>query len=226
MINILIVEDDEQLRKLFNSVIRDNGYDTYLAKDGIEAFDILDDNDIDLIISDVMMPRMDGFEMVENLRDSGYTMPVLMITAKDSLADKQKGFRVGTDDYMVKPIDVNEMIWRVEALLRRSNIMKKNIVKMGDTEFNKDTLVVVSNGENIELTQKEFNLLFQLVSSPNKVYTRRKLMDIVWGVDTYSDEHTLDVHISKLRVKFKDNTDFKIVTIKGLGYKVVENEKI
>ncbi len=225
MVNIMIVEDDEQLRELFKSVVLDRGYNVYTAKDGIEAFDVLDETQIDLVISDVMMPRMNGFELVENLREIGYSMPVLLITAKDSLADKQKGFRMGTDDYMVKPVDVNEMIWRVDALLRRSMIIKEDIIKIGSTSFNKEAYTVNDGKEESQLTQKEFNLLYLLVSTPNKVFTRRKLMDTIWGADTESEFHTLDVHISKLRQKFKDNKDFNIVTVKGLGFKVVENEK-
>ncbi len=222
MINILIVEDDEQIRKLFYTVISENGYNAITATDGINAFDVLDETNIDLIVSDVMMPRMDGFEMVENLRAAGYKMPILLITAKDTLFDKRKGFRAGTDDYMVKPVDVNEMIWRIEALLRRSQVLVDNILCVGGTTFNQDTYIVESANEKIELPQKEFNLLFKLVSSPDKIFTRRKLMDHVWGIDTESDTHTLDVHISRLRTKFKDNHDFEIATVRGLGFKVVK----
>ncbi len=222
MINILLVEDDEELRKLFYTVISDNGYNAICAVDGIDAFDVLDQTHIDLIVSDVMMPRMDGFEFIKSLREAKYEMPVLLITAKGTPEDKRQGFRAGSDDYMVKPVDVNEMVWRIEALLRRSKIASDTIVKIKNTEFNADTLVVTSETEKIELPQKEFNLLFKLVSSPNKVFTRRQLMDYVWGVDTESAEHTLDVHISKLRVKFKENRDFEIATVRGLGYKAVE----
>ncbi len=222
MITILIVEDDNELRKLFYTVISENGYNTICAADGLQAFDVLDDNHIDLIISDIMMPNMDGFELIKNLRSGGYDMPVLFTTAKDSLADKQRGFRAGVDDYMVKPVDVNEMLLRVEALLRRSNIASDNIAKIKNTSFNADNLIVSSKLGEIELPQKEFKLLFKLVSSPNKVFTRRQLMDHVWGVDTESDEHTLDVHISRLRGKFKNNEDFEIKAVRGLGFKAVE----
>ncbi len=222
MINIMIVEDDEELRKLFYTVVTNNGYSAVSVCDGIAAFDILDNTKVDLVISDVMMPRMDGFEFILNLREAGYDMPTLLITAKDSPKDKKQGFSAGADDYMVKPIDVNEMIWRIEALLRRSKITNGNIVKIKNTEFNEDTLTVSSREEKVELPQKEFNLLFKLASSPNKVFSRRQLMDHVWGVDTESDTHTLDVHISRLRVKFKNNKDFEIVTVRGLGFKAVE----
>lgn len=221
MFNILVVEDDKELRDLFCTVLIDNGYTALSAVDGENAFDVLDSHYIDLIISDIMMPKMDGFEMLKTLREVGYTMPVLMITAKESSADKRKGFRLGTDDYMVKPIDVNEMIWRVEALLRRSQIISQRKARLGGTEFDCDTLSV-SSGETItELPQKEFFLLFKLAASPNRIFTRRQIMDEIWGVESEADSHTLDVHISRLRDHFKDNPDFEIVTVRGLGYKVV-----
>ena len=177
------------------------------------------------MISDIMMPKMDGIEMTKALREAGYEMPVLMITAKESAADKRAGFRAGTDDYMVKPIDVNEMVWRVEALLRRSQIVSQRRAKIGNTEFNCDTLSVSYNGETATLPQKEFFLLFKLVASPNRIFTRIQIMDEVWGIDCEADSHTLDVHISRLRDRFKDNPDFEIVTIRGLGYKVVKRNE-
>ncbi len=221
MINILVVEDDKELSELFCTVLNDNDYNTLTAFDGLEAFDVLEENHIDLIITDVMMPNMDGFEMTKCLRQTKQTVPILMITAKESMLDKKEGFVSGADDYMVKPIDVNEMVWRVEALLRRSQIQNLNKTKIGETEFNRDTLTVTSKGENIELVQKEFMLLFKLASSPNKVFTRMQIMDEIWGIDNQSGSHTLDVHISRLREKFKDNPDFEIVTLRGLGYKLV-----
>ncbi len=224
MIHILVIEDDKQLQKLFCTVLSDNGYTTSEADDGIEAFDILDTTHIDLIISDVMMPRMDGLEFVSELRRANYTIPVLMITAKGAVSDKQKGFASGIDDYMVKPIDVNEMLWRVEALLRRSQIINLHTTSIGNTTFDRDTLTVLTGETTLELVQKEFFLLFKLASSPNKIFTRRQIMDEIWGVDTESDSHTLDVHISRLRERFKKNPDFEIVTVRGLGYKLVRKE--
>lgn len=225
MFNILVVEDDKELRDLFCAVLIDNGYTAFPATDGENAFDILDGAYIDLVISDIMMPKMDGIEMTKALREAGYEMPILMITAKESAADKREGFRVGTDDYMVKPIDVNEMVWRVEALLRRSQIVSQRRVKIGNTEFNCDTLSVSYNGETATLPQKEFFLLFKLVASPNRIFTRIQIMDEVWGIDCEADSHTLDVHISRLRDRFKDNPDFEIVTVRGLGYKVVKRNE-
>lgn len=225
MFNILVVEDDKELRDLFCAVLTDNGYTAFPATDGENAFDILDGAYIDLVISDIMMPKLDGIEMTKALREAGYEMPVLMITAKESAADKRAGFRAGTDDYMVKPIDVNEMVWRVEALLRRSQIVSQRRAKIGNTEFNCDTLSVSYNGETATLPQKEFFLLFKLVASPNRIFTRIQIMDEVWGIDSEADSHTLDVHISRLRDRFKDNPDFEIVTVRGLGYKVVERNE-
>lgn len=225
MFNILVVEDDKDLRDLFCAVLIDNGYTAFPAADGENAFDILEDAYIDLVISDIMMPKMDGIEMTKALRKAGYEIPVLMITAKESAADKRDGFRAGTDDYMVKPIDVNEMVWRVEALLRRSQIVSQRCAKIGDTEFNCDTMSVNYNGETVELPQKEFFLLFKLVASPNRIFTRVQIMDEVWGVGSEADSHTLDVHISRLRDHFKDNPDFEIVTVRGLGYKVVKRNE-
>lgn len=219
MIKILVVEDDLELRELFAVVLQNEGYEVAVAKDGMDAFDILEGEHIDLIVTDVMMPRMHGFEMIEEMRKANYMTPVLVITAKESMVDKREGFRVGADDYMVKPIDVNEMVWRVEALLRRSQISTSHKVVVGSTEFNQETLTVSYGNEQIELAQKEFQLLFKLASTPDKIFTRRQIMDEIWGLDTESDSHTLDVHISRLREKFKDNTDFTILTVRGLGYK-------
>lgn len=220
LFQILVVEDDAILRELYCSVLSGNGYSPLAAADGLDAFDILDDHHVDLIITDVMMPRMDGFAFTRALREAKYATPVLIITAKHTPEDKQQGFRAGTDDYMVKPIDVNEMIWRVEALLRRSQLVNQRKTLLGNTEFRIDDLMVYRNGETQALPQKEFFLLFKLVSSPGRTFTRRQILDDVWeGADV--DPHTLDVHISRLRERFKDNPDFEIVTVRGLGYKVV-----
>lgn len=222
MFSILVVEDDNELNTLFCSVLNDNGYTTLSANNGKEALDILDNTYIDLVISDIMMPKMDGIELTKSLRSAHFTMPILMITAKESISDKQEGFRAGSDDYMVKPIDVNEMVYRVEALLRRSQIVNQRKLKIGDTLFDCDTLMVKTGDLMIELPKKEFFLLFKLASSPNRIFTRHQIMDEIWGMDSETDTHTLDVHISRLRERFKDNPDFDIVTVRGLGYKVVK----
>ena len=220
MFQIMVVEDDKELRELFCSVLLDHGYTPVPAKDGLDAFDILDNTHVDLIITDVMMPRMDGFEFISALRSAESQTPVLIITARESAADKQQGFRVGTDDYMVKPIDVNEMVWRVAALLRRSQLVAQRKIAMGSTEFHIDDLTIRQGGQTQTLPQKEFYLLYKLVSSPGRIFTRRQIIEDVWGQDDV-DPHTLDVHISRLRERFKNNPDFEIVTVRGLGYKVV-----
>ena len=222
MFQIAVVEDDQELRELFCAVLAENGYRALPAADGLEAFDVLEKNAVDLVVSDVMMPRMDGFEMTQALRRAGYTLPVLLVTAKESAADKREGFRAGTDDYMVKPIDVNEMVWRVEALLRRSQLVSQRRARLGQTELDCDALSVRAGGGTVELPQKEFYLLYKLAASPGRIFTRRQLMDDIWGPDSEAGPHTLDVHISRLRERFRENADFEIVTVRGLGYKVVE----
>ena len=220
MFQILVVEDDAILRELYCSVLSGNGYFPLAAADGLDAFDILDDHHVDLIITDVMLPRMDGFAFTRALREAKYATPVLIITAKHTPEDKQQGFRAGTDDYMVKPIDVNEMLWRVEALLRRSQMVSQRMAYLGQTCFDLDAASVTRGGITQYLPQKEFFLLFKLISSPGRTFTRRQILEDVWE-DADVDPHTLDVHISRLRERFKDNPDFEIVTVRGLGYKVV-----
>lgn len=222
MFQILVAEDDRDLRELFCTVLSDSGYQAVPAEDGEAALEILDHQYIDLIISDIMMPKTDGYELTRQLREAGYTLPILMITAKGSLADKKDGFRAGTDDYMVKPVDVHEMIWRVEALLRRSQIAKDRQFQLGDTCFDRDTLTVSYQNDAIELPQKEFYLLYKLAASAGKIFTKRQLFEEIWGLDSETDQHTLEVHISRLREKFRNQPDFEIVTVRGLGYKVVK----
>lgn len=225
MFNILVVEDDKELLELFCTVLSDNNYNAITSRNGEEALEILDHTYIDLIISDIMMPKVDGYDLIKQLRDAKYTLPILVITARGSIADKQQGFRVGTDDYMVKPVDVNEMIWRVSALLRRSQVITDRVLQIGNTILYTDSLVVSYCENEIELPKKEFFLLFKLVSSTGKIFTRRQIFDEIWGLDSDTDLHTLDVHISRLRAKFRDNPDFEIVTVRGLGYKAVKKDE-
>ena len=224
MFHIMVVEDDTELRYLFCAVLTERGYQTLPAADGMEALDILEHSYVDLIISDIMMPKLDGFTLTEQLRNANYDMPILIITALDGLEDKSRGFRAGTDDYMVKPIDVNEMVWRVEALLRRSQIYSERRITIGSTVLDCDSLTVSFGGTDTSLPQKEFLLLFRLLSSMNRIFTRRQLMDELWGLDSEADPHTLEVHISRLRERFRDNPDFEIVTVRGLGYKAVKRQ--
>lgn len=224
MYHILVVEDDKELRDLFCCVLSDNGYTPFPACNGYEAFCIIESTRIDLVISDLMMPEMDGYDLIQTLRKTDHNMPVLIITAKDTADDKRRGFQAGTDDYMVKPIDVNEMIWRVEALLRRGQIFSLHRAKLGETVFDADNYTVINGDTELLLPQKEFQLIYKLVTYPGRIFTRRQIMDDVWGIDSDADEHTLEVHISRLREKFKGNKDFEIVTVRGLGYKVVKKQ--
>ena len=222
MVTILVVEDDAELCELFCVALEGSGYDTRTAANGQEALEVMGATNVSLIICDVMMPVMDGFELTRTLRSLGYDLPILMITAKGELADKHEGFRAGVDDYVVKPVDINEMLWRVEALLRRARIANEHQLVIGDTVLDSNALTVkCDGGEETMLPQKEFNLLFKLLSSPGRVFTRRQLLDDVWGIDATASAHTLDVHISRLRERFRDNHDFEIVTVRGLGYKGV-----
>lgn len=224
MLRIMIVEDDENTRKLTEAVLKRNGYETVCACDGVEGLEIMDKLHIDLIVLDVMMPNMDGFEFTKTLRECGWETPILMVTAKESHLDKKAGFLAGTDDYMVKPVDEEEMILRIAALLRRSKIASEHKITVGNTVLDHDSLTVTTPEGSTELPQKEFMLLFQLLSYKDKIFTRRQLMDEIWDMDTDTDERTVDVHINRLREKFRNNTDFSIVTIRGLGYKATLGE--
>lgn len=222
MINILVVEDNEKLRQLMATVLAKHGYTPVVAEDGQHALDLMDNHHIDLIISDIMMPNLDGFELTRRIREAGGTLPVLMVTAKDSFLDKQTGYLAGTDDYMVKPIDVNEMILRVGALLRRAKIASERKLAVGGLVLDYDSLSVISCEDSTALPQKEFQLLYKLLSYPNKIFTRHQLMDEIWGLESETEARTVDVHINRLRERFKNMDEFEIVTVRGLGYKAVK----
>lgn len=221
MLKILIAEDDRELRQLFSHVLQKHGYEVYGVSDGLEALKALENDYYDLIISDIMMPKMDGYEFVRRLRANGNQTPVLMITARDTFEDMRLGFQCGTDDYLVKPVNVNEMVLRVGALLRRSQMIHDRRQTVGATVLEVDSLSVTVGTQTQTLPQKEFMLLYKMISYPGKIFTRHQLMDEIWGYDNESDTHTVDVHIGRLRDRFRDNPDFKIVTIRGVGYKVV-----
>ena len=221
MFKILIVEDDTELCRLFSHVLEKNGYHTRMVSNGQEALDALAEEYVDLIISDIMMPVMDGYELVRSLRKKSVMTPVLMITARDAFDDMRLGFLSGTDDYMVKPINVSEMVLRVGALLRRVQMMNEHRQVIGETVMECDSLTV-TRGETMILPQKEFMLLYKMAAYPGKIFTRQQLMDDIWGYDSDSDSHTVDVHIGRLRERFRDNPDFHIVTMRGVGYKVVK----
>ena len=220
MFKILIAEDDLELRQLFQHVLIQNGFQVKGVSNGKEGLEAIEEEMYDVIISDVMMPIMDGYTFVRELRDTGINIPVLMITAKDAFNDMYIGFHSGTDDYMVKPVNINEMVLRVNALLRRAQMISEKKQTIGGTLIEWDAMAVVSNGERIILPQKEFMLLYKMASYPGRIFTRQQLMDEIWGYSSETDSHTVEVHVGKLRERFKDNKDFKIVTIRGVGYKV------
>ena len=221
MFRILVVEDHQELRQLCVRVLEKNGYTALSAGNGQEALDLMENSYVVLIICDIMMPVMDGYELVRTIRESGMTMPVLMITAKGNFDDMREGFISGTDDYMVKPVNVNEMVLRVSALLRRAQMISERKQRIGETLLECDSMTVTCGGKSMILPQKEFMLLYKMAAYPGKIFTRQQLMDEIWGYEACSDSHTVDVHIGRLRERFRDNTDFKIVTMRGVGYKVV-----
>ena len=222
MFKILIAEDDSELRQLFSHMLIKNGHSVTGVCNGKEALDALDKGYYDLIISDIMMPEMDGYELVSSLRTAGYSIPVMMITAKDAFDDMRMGFVSGTDDYMVKPVNVNEMVLRVGALLRRAQMINDRRLVIGGTVMECDSLTVTWDGQSAVLPQKEFMLLYKMASFPGRIFTRQQLMDEIWGYGSESDTHTVDVHIGRLRERFHDNQDFRTVTMRGVGYKVVK----
>ena len=220
MFNILVVDDNDSIRKLMTTYLTRGGYHVFAASDGLEALEVLDKEHIDLMIADIMMPNMDGYTLTKELRTSKYNFPILMVTAKESFEDKKKGFLAGTDDYMVKPIDFDEMLLRVSALLRRAKISNEHKIVVGEVTLEYETLTVKTKTEAFLLPKKEFFLLFKLLSYPQKIFTRQDLMSEIWGLDNETDERTVDVHIKRLREKFDGLDDFKIITVRGLGYKV------
>lgn len=225
MIKILVVEDDIKLNKLVRTILEDNGYSAYMALNAQSALDMFKEGHYDLIISDIMMPVMDGYELAENIRAINTSIPILFMTAIDDFSAKKKGFMLGIDDYMVKPIDMQELVLRVGALLRRSQIVSERKLVIGNTTLLYDSLVVSSPSGDIELPLKEFYILYKLLSYPGKIFTRSQLMDEFWGSESDTAERTVDVHITRIRDKIKDNEDFEIVTIRGLGYKAVKTKK-
>ncbi|MGX7092070.1 response regulator transcription factor [Hutsoniella sourekii] len=222
MAKILLIEDDQDLAELYQSVLRHANYSVDWAYHGHHALDFLESNKYDLIITDLMMPEGDGYGLIDDIRGMGLDLPILIITAKAGLEDKRQGFLKGADDYMVKPIDVDEMVLRVEALLRRYKIVNQASLQIGDFRLDEAQLKIFYQDQTIELALKEFQLLFKLLSYPNQIFTRRQLMDDIWGLDSDSDERTVDVHIKRIRDHLKELpnfTDFQIITVRGLGYK-------
>lgn len=222
MFNILVVEDDIKLNNIYCSALQSNSYNTIQALDGEEALDIAAEKTVDLVISDIMMPGVDGYELTKELREMYPELPILMISAKEGFEDKRYGFMAGIDDYMVKPVDLNEMILRVNALLRRAKMVTERKLTIGGTVLNYDAYTAEYNGKTVEIPQKEFLVLYKLMSYPSRTFTRRQLMDEFWGYDTDSEERTVDVHINRLRDRLRDCPDIEINTIRGLGYRGVK----
>ena len=221
MTNILVVEDNAGLRKLMGIHLRRSGYEVFDAEDGLQALEVLDHKPIHLIIADVMMPNMDGWELTKELREAKVHIPILLVTARDTLEDKKTGFTLGADDYLTKPVDFEEMLLRIGALLRRCRMQQDNSLRIGGCTLRAETLMVEGDGWATELRPREFALLEILLSSPMKIFTRQMLMDEVWGYDSESDPRTVDTHIKRLREKFADTKDFEIQTVRGLGYRAV-----
>lgn len=224
MFRIMVVEDDVNSRRLMQAVIEQNGYEAIPAADGVEALELMDKKHVDLIVLDVMMPRMDGYALAKELRSAANNVPILMVTARQSANDKREGFLSGTDDYMVKPVDEEEMMLRISALLRRSRIVNERKLTIGSTTLDYDGQTLSDNCGERELPPKEFMLLYKLLSYPNHIFTRRQLMDEIWDMESNTDERTVDVHINRLREKLKANEDIELVTVRGLGYKAVKRQ--
>lgn len=218
MATILVVEDDRNMRLLTAARLSDR-YTVISACDGMEALEYIHKGGIDMIIADIMMPRMDGYALLKTVREEDYTIPFLLLTAKESLDDKQQGFSLGTDDYMTKPFSSDELLWRVEALLRRANIAQSKKIEIGSVTVDSDKYAVYSNQDYIEFPKKEFDLLFKLLSYPDRIFSKEQLLDSIWGVNAESGEDTVKTHISRIRNKLKNIRQFGIMTIKGLGYK-------
>ena len=222
MFRILVVEDNANTRQLICAVLKHSGFEALQAQDGLVALQIMDVEHVDLAVVDVMMPHMDGYELTGRLRQTWPGVPILMVTARQDSADKRQGFAVGTDDYMVKPVDEEEMVWRIRALLRRAQITHDHQFSVGAVTLDYNTLTVSRLGEERTLPQKEFQLLFLLLSHPGAIFTRMQLMGEIWGLESSSDDHTLNVHISRLRNRFRDWPELEIQAVRGLGYRSVK----
>jgi len=222
MFHILVVDDDKNTRALFRAVLEAENYTVFTAENGEAALKVMEDNHIDLVVLDIMMPKMDGYQFTKALRESRNTLPILMVSAKQLPSDKKHGFLVGTDDYMTKPVDEEEMLWRIKALLRRAKIASERRIVLGSVVLDYDSMTVSKNGEVQELPQKEFLLLYKLLSYPGKIFTRIQLMDEIWGADSDTGWETVTVHVARLRKRFENWPEFEILSVRGLGYKAVK----
>ena len=222
MFRILVVDDNKHTRRLFKAVLENENYTVFTAENGIDALRVMDEEHIDLVVLDIMMPQMDGYEFTKILRENQNNLPILMVSAKQLPEDKKKGFLVGTDDYMTKPVDEDEMLLRIKALLRRAKIVNERKIEIGQVVLDYDALTVTKGKEIIELPQKEFLLLYKLLSYPGKIFTRIQLMDEIWGANSGTGWETVTVHIARLRKKFEEFEEFEIESVRGLGYKAVK----
>ena len=221
MINILVVEDDANLNQIVCTYLNDSGYNAKGCLSPREAYDMMYNSLFDMIISDIMMPEIDGFEFAETVRELNKTIPILFMTARDDITSKQKGFQLGIDDYMVKPINFDELIMRMGALLRRANIIEEKKIVVGNLSMDADAMTAMIAGEELTLTLREFNILYKMLSYPNKTLTRAQLMDEFWGVDSDTSLRAVDIYVTKLREKLSECDGFQIITVRGLGYKAV-----
>ena len=222
MFHILVVDDDKHTRLLFRTVLESENYTVFTAENGVKALDVMEAEHIDLVVLDIMMPELDGYEFTRLLRESNNTLPVLMVSAKQLPSDKKKGFLAGTDDYITKPVDEDEFLLRIKALLRRAKIASERKIEIGSVILDYDSFTVTRNGESQLLPQKEFLLLYKLLSYPGKIFTRIQLMDEIWGTETETGWETLTVHIGRLRKRFEGWDEFEIQSVRGLGYKAVK----
>ena len=222
MFQIMVVDDDKNTRLFLKAVLEAENYTVLTAENGEDALALMDTNHVDLVVLDIMMPKMNGYEFTQALRENNNNLPILMVSAKQLPSDKKRGFMVGTDDYMTKPIDEEEMLWRIKALMRRARIASERRIVLGDVVLDYDSLTVSRKGDTQELPQKEFMLLYKLLSYPGKIFTRIQLMDEIWGADTETGWETVTVHIGRLRKRFDGWNEFEIVSVRGLGYKAVK----
>lgn len=222
MFDILVAEDDFKLNRIYCSALQDADFHTFAAYNGEEAMELVAEHPMDLVISDIMMPGIDGYTLTKHLRNEFPEMPILMISAKEGYEDKRDGFLAGIDDYMVKPVDLNEMLLRVQALLRRAKIVTDRKLTVGNTVLRYDSYSAEFDGKTVEIPQKEFLVLYKLMSYPGRTFTRRQLMDEFWGWESDSEERTVDVHINRLRERLRDCRDLRIDTVRGLGYRGVK----
>ncbi len=222
MFHILVADDDRHTRRLMEAILKEENYTVFTATNGEEALEVMDKEHIDLVVLDIMMPKMDGYEFTKLLRESDNNLPILMVSAKQLPEDKRKGFLVGTDDYMTKPIDDVEMVLRVKALLRRAQIVNEQQIKIGDVVLDYNSFCVTGHGKTQTLPQKEFLLLYKLLSYPGKIFTRIQLMDEIWGAESDTGWETVTVHIGRLRKRFEGWNEFEIESVRGLGYRAVK----